>query len=73
MEFFVIIDNDDVIANHSSYIGYFKKDEMFYLKARGINELNSEKLLVKSFLIGNMDISYEERKIILENIDSHWR
>jgi Fe-S cluster assembly scaffold protein SufB len=46
---------------------------MFYLKARGINELNSEKLLVKSFLIGNMDISYEERKIILENIDSHWR
>ena len=69
----LIIDNDDVIANHYSYIGYFKKDEMFYLKARGINELNSEKLLVKSFLIGNMDISYEERKIILENIDSHWR
>lgn len=69
----LIIDNDDVIANHSSYIGYFKKDEIFYLMTRGINELDSEKLLVKSFLIGNMDISYEERKIILENINSHWR
>lgn len=69
----LIIDNDDVIANHSSYIGYFKKDEIFYLKTRGINELDSEKLLVKSFLIGNMDISYEIRKIILENINSYWR
>ena len=69
----LIIDNDDVIANHSSYIGYFKKEEIFYLMTRGINELDSEKLLVKSFLIGNMDISYEERKIILENINSHWR
>lgn len=69
----LIIDNDDVIANHSSYIGYFKKDEMFYLMTRGINKLDSEKLLVKSFLIGSADISYEERKIILENIDSYWR
>lgn len=69
----LIIDNDDVIANHSSYIGYFKKDEIFYLKTRGINELDSEKLLVKSFLIGNMDISYEIRRIILENINSYWR
>ena len=69
----LIIDNDDVIANHSSYIGYFKKDEIFYIKTRGINELDSEKLLVKSFLIGNMDISYEIRRIILENINSYWR
>lgn len=69
----LIIDNNDVIANHSSYIGYFKKEEIFYLRTRGIKELEAEKLLVKSFLIGNMNISYEERRIILENINTYWR
>ena len=68
----LIIDNNDIIANHSSYIGYFNKDKMFYLMSRGLSETQAQKLLIKSFLIGKMDISFLERNIILKNIDTYW-
>lgn len=68
----LIIDNDDIVANHSSYIGYFNKDKMFYLMSRGLSEVQALKLLIKSFLIGKMDISFLERNIILKNIDVYW-
>ena len=57
----LLVDNNDINANHSAYVGHFKEDEVFYLKSRGIREEEVNKLLSKSFLIGNMDIDFYVR------------
>lgn len=69
----LIVDNFDIEANHSAYIGQFKEEELFYLESRGINKETAKKLLAKSFLIGAMDISFREKDIILEIIKRYWR
>ena len=69
----LLIDTDDIEANHSAYIGNFKAEELFYLESRGINKKDAEDLLVKSFLIGNMKLSYKGKEIVLENIKKYWR
>ncbi len=69
----LLIDNDDIEANHSAYIGRFKEDNIFYLMTRGISRDDATDLLVRSFLIGDMDISFEEREIILKQINKYWR
>lgn len=69
----LLIDNDDIIANHASYIGYFKDEELFYLASRGINYSAIVRLLAKAFLIGNREIDYLNKQIILENINEYWR
>ena len=69
----LLIDTDDIEANHSAYIGSFKAEELFYLESRGINKKDAEDLLVKSFLIGNMKLSYKGKEIVLENIKKYWR
>ena len=69
----LLIDNDDIEAEHSAYIGRFKEDEIFYLMTRGISKEDATDLLVRSFLIGDMNINYEEKEIILNNIQLYWR
>lgn len=51
------IDNYDVEASHSAYVGEFKESELFYLMSRGISLEDAKFLLLKSFLVGCMDIS----------------
>lgn len=50
------IDNYDVEASHSAYVGEFKENELFYLMSRGLTEEASKFLLLKSFLIGSFSI-----------------
>lgn len=50
------IDNYDVEASHSAYVGEFKENELFYLMSRGLTEEESKFLLLKSFLIGSFDL-----------------
>lgn len=52
----LLVDNDLINANHSAYIGKFKKDVMFYLKSRGISEQDCNLLLIKGFLLEKMDL-----------------
>lgn len=52
----LLVDNDLINANHSAYIGKFKKDVMFYLKSRGISEKECNLLLIKGFLLEKMDL-----------------
>ena len=69
----LLIENNDVEANHSAAIGRFNDEEIFYLMSRGIDYNNAINLLIKGFLIGNMsidDAKLEEIKII---IDKYWR
>lgn len=69
----LFIDNDDIEADHAAYIGKLKNEDLFYLESRGISEENSKKLLIKAFLMGNLDITYEEKEIVLEKINEYWR
>ena len=50
------IDNYDVEASHSAYVGEFKESELFYLMSRGLTEDMSKFLLLKSFLIGSFSL-----------------
>lgn len=50
------IDNYDVEASHSAYVGEFKEQELFYLMSRGLTEKTSKFLLLKSFLIGSFHL-----------------
>ena len=53
----LIIDSNDIIANHSAYIGKIDDDVLFYLESRGINEENIKKLIYRSYMIGNMQFN----------------
>lgn len=52
----LLVDNDLITANHSAYIGKFKKDIMFYLKSRGIREKECNLLLIRGFLLEKMNL-----------------
>ena len=65
------IDNNDVEANHSAYIGSVSDSEMFYLMSRGISRNEAYKLLVKAFLIGKMQLKEDDNNKILSLIDEY--
>ena len=65
----LLIDENDVEANHAALIGKFSKEEVFYLMSRGIDYDSAINLLVKGFLY--IDIKDDER--INKIIDKYWR
>ena len=67
------IDNYDVEAEHSAYIGGFNSDDMFYLMSRGISREDAYLLLVKSFLMGKMNLTEEEENKIISIINKNVR
>lgn len=67
------IDEYDVVANHSAWIGSFKEAEIFYLQSRGINKEEAIKLLIKGFLTSKLEITEEELENIKNIIDEYWR
>lgn len=67
------IDEYDVTAAHSAWIGTFNSDELFYLMSRGINKNDAIKLLIKGFLTNKMEIREEEKELIKNTIDNYWR
>ena len=67
------IDEYDVTANHSAWIGNFNEKELFYLMSRGINENDATKLLIKGFLTSNLDLEEKELENITKKINEYWR
>ena len=66
------IEEYDVSASHSAFIGRFKEEELFYLMSRGIPELEASRLLLKGFLLS--DISDKKmRKKIEQSTKNEWR
>ena len=55
----LIIDSNDIIANHAAYIGEIGEEELFYMKSRGINDEDIKKLVYKGVLLGKMDLDKE--------------
>lgn len=67
------IDEYDVVANHSAWIGSFKEDELFYLQSRGIKRDEAIRLLIKGFLTSRLYMTDEQKDEVLATIDSYWR
>ena len=68
----LIVDNDDIEASHSAYIGTFDEEVKFYMMSRGITEKECDDLLIKAFLLSDMELSIKERDIycsIIEKIN----
>ena len=51
----IICDSNEVEANHLTTIGNINKDSINYLMSKNIDELNAKKLLLKGFILSNMD------------------
>lgn len=66
----LIIDNNEVIANHSAYIGNFDEQIKFYMMSRGIKEKDTYDLLIKSFLLSEMSLYQTNREELLNIIES---
>ncbi len=64
----LLIDEQDVTANHSALIGGFKDEELFYLKRLGINNDDSLKLLINGFLLNKV-----EKSLIEQLFSKYWR
>ena len=67
----LFIDENDVVANHSAYIGRFKEEEIFYLQRLGLTYNDAEKLLIKGFLRKDMPSKME--KNINKITKKYWR
>ncbi len=52
----LLINNQEVEANHSAYLGSFNKNILFYLESRGISKNKCYELLLKGFLLGEVKI-----------------
>ena len=65
----LLIEENDVIANHAALIGKFNEDEIFYLMSRGITREDATKLLTKGFLQDNTVFKEDIENII----DMYWR
>ena len=64
---------DNVEAKHGSVIGTFSDDEIFYLMSKGISYNDTLKLLIKGYLLSNMDVNHDIRKRIIDIISTYWR
>jgi len=45
----LLIRNDDVKCSHGSAVGDLDKNQMFYLRSRGIGEADAKKILIRAF------------------------
>lgn len=69
----LFIDEYDVSASHGAYIGKFDEEELFYLNSRGLNDIESYNLLINGFLIGNMNITKDDKDDLKKFISKYWR
>ena len=63
----LLIDEYDVVANHSALLGGFKPEEIFYINRLGINKDMASKLLIEGFLKSKLPIS------LSNNFKKYWR
>lgn len=64
----LLIDEEDVIANHSAHIGSLKDEELFYLQRVGIPYAEAIRLLLQGFIKSLVD-----EKKITKIFEKYWR
>ena len=65
----LLIEEQEVSANHAAYIGKFREEQIFYLMSRGIPRNQAIQLLVKGFLLE----SISEKDLIEPILERYWR
>ena len=58
----LIIDSNDINANHSAYIGKIDDEIKFYLASRGISDRMIKKLINKATILGKMELDEESEE-----------
>ena len=66
----LIVDNSLIEAEHSAYIGSFDEEKLFYLESRGIRREDAFKLLIKAFLLNDMELEEKEEDIFVAKIEN---
>ena len=66
----LIVDNNDIEASHSAYIGTFDENIKFYMMSRGLTSKEADDLLIKAFLLNDMKLEEKERDIFSTIIES---
>lgn len=69
----LFIDEYEVEAEHSAFIGNFKEEEIFYLLSRGIPLETARQLLIKGFLLSNFTMLEQNQKMVDDMIRHYWR
>ena len=69
----MFIDLEDVEARHGSVVGTFKDDQVFYLMSKGINYNEALRLLIKGYILSNVEVNLDVRKKIMDIIEMYWR
>lgn len=64
----LIVDNNDIEASHSAYIGQFDEEIVFYLMTRGLSKEKTTKILIKAFLTNNIELNDNMKKHLEEMI-----
>lgn len=67
----LIVDSNDIIANHAAYIGEISEEELFYMQSRGIKLEDIKRLVYKGVLLGKMDLD-EEKEEFNKIINEWW-
>lgn len=62
----MFIEDNSVEAKHGSVIGRIREEELFYFLSRGINEREAVNLIVKGFILSNLDVDMESRALIFK-------
>lgn len=68
----LLIESNDVMASHSSYIGEIDEYKMFYMKSRGIDQKDIEKLIYKSVILGRMQLDEDKKEEFNKIINEWW-
>lgn len=61
--------DNSVTAIHSSVIGSISDEDLFYLMSRGINYIDSIKLIIKGMILSNINPNMEYKEKILNILD----
>lgn len=57
----LIVNTCDVVANHGVSVGTYDKDELFYLRCKGLSLENAKRIIEEGFLLSIMDDDMKEK------------
>ena len=62
----LLVSSNEIEVNHAATISGIDQNYLFYLNSKGISNEASEKLIKNGYLVGNLDITKEQKERIEE-------
>lgn len=63
----LFVSSNNIEAFHNATISSFSKEDLFYLNSKGLSEKLAKELIMKGFLINNLELN-EENKLLITNM-----